>query len=129
MTETEYAPPFFLKGCPLRCVWCQNPEGIDPKAYPVHFPNKCIRCGACLEMSKNGGVHFDNGEIRLCREKADEWPEIIKECPTGGIVMDSVIYTAEQLAEEVLKDEVFFRRGGRGYIIRRGASAAGRICR
>lgn len=102
----------FLKGCPLRCVWCQNPEGIDPKAYPVHFPNKCIRCGACLEMSKNGGVHFDNGEIRLCREKADEWPEIIKECPTGGIVMDSVIYTAEQLAEEVLKDEVFFRRGG-----------------
>lgn len=102
----------FLKGCPLRCVWCQNPEGIDSQIYPMYLPNKCIHCGTCLELSKKGGVSLEHGEIRLCRNKADEWQKIVKECPAEAIMMDSKIYTAEQLVEEVLKDEVFFRRGG-----------------
>lgn len=102
----------FLKGCPLRCIWCQNPEGISEEIYPMYFRNKCIHCGTCLEISKTGGVYLDDGEIRLCRDKADEWQKIIKECPSGAIVMDSQIFTTEQLVDEVLKDEVFFRREG-----------------
>lgn len=102
----------FLKGCSLRCVWCQNPEGIGTKACPMYFPNRCIHCGTCLNISQKGGVRSEGGEITLCRDRAENWPEIEKECPAGAIVMDSRIYTPEELLEEVWKDEVFFRRKG-----------------
>ena len=34
----------FLKGCPLSCVWCRNPEGIAPEIMPIYFENRCIHC-------------------------------------------------------------------------------------
>lgn len=102
----------FLKGCPLRCVWCQNPEGISAQMQPLYFSNKCIHCGTCLKLSKNGGVYQENGEIHLRRDRADDWNTIAEECPSQAIVMDSRICEAEELAEELLKDRAFFRGGG-----------------
>ncbi|MBR4779088.1 MAG: 4Fe-4S binding protein, partial [Bacteroidaceae bacterium] len=40
----------FLKGCPLRCVWCHNPEGQRPEAQRLYTPNKCIGCGTCVSV-------------------------------------------------------------------------------
>ena len=37
----------FMKGCPLRCVWCHNPEGIDTRSRPLFFQDRCIGCGTC----------------------------------------------------------------------------------
>lgn len=102
----------FLKGCPLKCVWCQNPEGISFQPGPVYFPGKCIHCRTCLKLTQQGGVFEKNGEIHLDSEKNDNWDTIIDACPSGAIVMDSKIYEPEELVEELLKDEVFFRKGG-----------------
>lgn len=102
----------FLKGCPLRCVWCQNPEGIDPRTLPVHFPGRCIRCGGCLALSRAGGVYAEGGAIRLRRERPEDWQQLARGCPAAALALDSRPYTPEQLVEELLKDEVFFRRGG-----------------
>lgn len=43
----------FFKGCPLNCVWCQNPEGISTKRSPIYFKNRCIKCGICVKLAKN----------------------------------------------------------------------------
>ena len=102
----------FFKGCPLRCAWCQNPEGISPGAAPVHFPNKCIGCGTCLKLAKKGGVHLEDGKIRLCRDQIESWEAIIDACPTGALAMDSREYTVGELAHEAEKDAVFYRSGG-----------------
>ena len=102
----------FFKGCPLRCVWCQNPEGIDTVPRPIHFPSKCIHCGICKRLSQNGGVYEEDGRIRLRPERDDVWTDIIAQCPTGAIRMDSIAYTVEELASEVEKDRVFYRHGG-----------------
>ena len=44
----------FFKGCPLRCRWCHNPEGIDPVPQILHYPDKCIGCGRCAEGCYTG---------------------------------------------------------------------------
>lgn len=103
----------FFKGCPLRCVWCQNPEGLEGKALPVYFEGKCIKCGTCLEKAKQGGVYLDEDKkIRLRRNQEDDWDTIIDSCPTGAISMDARYYTVEQLVAEAERDRVFYRNDG-----------------
>lgn len=102
----------FLKGCTLCCVWCQNPEGISGCTRPVFFEGKCIRCGTCLKHTVQGGIYIKDGKICLNQSRNDDWLAITDACPSRAIVMDSQIYEPEELVNELLKDEVFFRRGG-----------------
>ena len=46
----------FLKGCPLRCKWCHNPEGLSSSPQIWHFPAKCIGCGQCVQSCPHGAV-------------------------------------------------------------------------
>lgn len=102
----------FLKGCPLQCIWCQNPEGIPSEIRMMYLKKKCIHCGSCLKLAKKGGVYLENGEMRIDQSLSEEWNNMIKTCPTGALVKDAKVYDADELVEEVLKDEVFFRKGG-----------------
>ena len=49
----------FLKGCPLKCIWCQNPEGISIRKRPIYFENRCMHCKTCIAKSKNQGVTME----------------------------------------------------------------------
>lgn len=69
----------FLKGCPLRCVWCQNPESHHPGAETLFYPERCIKCGQC-----------ERGCNSLARQVAGEY------YPTG------------KLAQMILRDKVFY---------------------
>lgn len=103
----------FFKGCPLHCVWCQNPEGMDFSSHPMYMEKKCIGCGTCAALSRHGGcVRRKDGKIRMDHEAPEEWETIEKACPSGAIVMDSHWVDLDTLLEEVKKDEVFFRHGG-----------------
>ena len=79
----------FLKGCTLKCVWCQNPEGISIKQRPLYFTNKCIHCNTCVHEAKHGGVYLRDGKIKLDVSKPENWKEIIHSCPSGALAMDS----------------------------------------
>jgi pyruvate formate lyase activating enzyme len=46
----------FFKGCPLKCVWCHNPEAISPKAELARFESRCLACGACVRVCPNGAA-------------------------------------------------------------------------
>lgn len=102
----------FLKGCSLNCVWCQNPEGISMKRRPIYFKNRCIKCGTCVKLSKNNGVVFDDGYIKLNIDKEENWEEIIDACPSCALMMDSQIQTVDEIVKEVIRDSVFFKYGG-----------------
>lgn len=102
----------FLKGCPLQCAWCQNPEGISPKPRMMFFINKCIKCSTCVKLSRAGGITVENGIICLHREAEEDWDTLIDWCPSGALVWDSQEMEAGDLVKEVCKDEVFFRHNG-----------------
>lgn len=110
----------FFKGCPLQCVWCQNPEGLEAKPGPVYFANRCIGCGTCINISRNQGVTAEKSGLKLHRNRQDNWEEIIYHCPTGAIAMDARTYTVQELIHEAEKDRVFYRRGSGGVTLSGG---------
>ncbi|MCK7477369.1 MAG: 4Fe-4S binding protein [Candidatus Moduliflexus flocculans] len=54
----------FLKGCALRCLWCHNPESVDPGPELMHWPARCTRCYACIEACPTGAIAKDAGRRR-----------------------------------------------------------------
>ena len=102
----------FLKGCPLSCVWCQNPEGISVKQRPLYFENRCIHCGTCVANCKSGGFKMENNQIILNPSAKEDWKKLIYPCPTGAIEMDSRTSTVEDIMTEIRRDKVFYNHGG-----------------
>lgn len=81
----------FMKGCPLQCLWCHNPEGLSPKAQIRFYEEKCIGCQNCKGMKTAGNA---------------------EKCPSGAIELCGREYGAYELLEEILKDRVFYTEGG-----------------
>ena len=99
----------FFKGCPLRCQWCQNPEGLSPKQRPIYFEKNCIHCQRCAQFSKH--ITYKNNRPYFHLEQND-FDEVIDYCPSGAIRYDSESYDIEELIQLIKKDEVFFKNGG-----------------
>ena len=102
----------FFKGCPLRCLWCHNPEGIDFDRRPVWFAGKCIRCGRCAGAAKRGGAALTEAGVVLRPEAGEDWDAVLDACPTGALRWDSRDVTADALFEELRRDMPFFAHGG-----------------
>lgn len=90
----------FLKGCPLRCKWCHNPEGQLFESEIVKSPNGCIECGGCIEAAdiKNGKICFTQESIKACPRK------LLRVCGKR--------YEAQELCEKLLKNKDMLRDGG-----------------
>ncbi|RJK99659.1 [formate-C-acetyltransferase]-activating enzyme [Enterobacter chuandaensis] len=84
----------FFKGCPHRCPWCANPESISPKMETVRRESKCLHCTPCLRD--------------------------VEECPSGAFERIGRDVTLDELAREVMKDDVFFRSSGGGVTLSGG---------
>lgn len=102
----------FFKGCPLRCVWCQNPEGIACDVSIIYMENKCMHCGSCLKAAVHHGVYVKDEKICINPTAVEDWNHIIDECPTGAITRDTRVFDADELVKELLKDKIFFKNGG-----------------
>ena len=102
----------FFKGCPLHCVWCQNPEGIDPEIEMYHFASRCIACGACLQDPP--GAVLQKGSSFLIHAEKMQGNEAFYEnlCPTGALCRNARCCTVQDLLRDLLKDRVFFAHGG-----------------
>ncbi len=104
----------FLKGCPLRCAWCHNPEGLSAKPDLVWYKTKCQGYGDCVMSCPNGallpkpeGMSVDRGKCRGCGICA-------RACPTGALEVLGRELTSGQLAAELARDAEFFKASGGG---------------
>jgi len=113
----------FLKGCGLRCAWCQNPEGLDAALGLWYLAKQCIRCGVCQASCPVGAIALrpDNDPfVRIDRELCTRCGACVTACPTGALSFDGSQVTAEEAAETLLRDTEFYRQSGGGITISGG---------
>jgi pyruvate formate lyase activating enzyme len=110
----------FLKGCPLRCVWCCNPEGQRAEAEIKLTKSKCNACGRCATVCPTDAVVLNKDEkekVRIKRNVCTDCGLCINACPTGALAHFGEIMTASQLFEKVRKDDRYYRESGGGVTI------------
>lgn len=107
----------FLKGCPLRCFWCCNPESQHPEPEIFRKAAKCLgvdNCGICLKVCPNGAFTTDGIRLLLDRQKCLRCRACAEACPSNAIAVLGKRMTVKEVLEEVNKDAVFYAHSGGG---------------
>ena len=109
----------FLKGCPLHCVWCSNPESQVLKPQLMYNPQTCIRCGRCIETCRVGALSFDNPH-HVDRSKCRVIGECTAVCPVGALTIKGKEMSVSEVILDLKKDEAAYRRSGGGITVSGG---------
>jgi pyruvate formate lyase activating enzyme len=110
----------FLKGCPLSCLWCHNPESISVKPQIQWLENRCIGCRTCIKTcSKNCLTKTEQGII-IDRQFCTGCGDCAEACPANAMELLGRTVTVDKLFEELLKDRTFFAKSGGGITLSGG---------
>ncbi len=107
----------FVKGCPLRCLWCCNPEGQTPQPEIMYYRNLCVSCGMCTKVCPRGASVFRDNSVVYNRELCTSCGACVRVCPTGARKLVGKYVTVDEVLSEVLKDMKFYVRSGGGLTV------------
>ena len=110
----------FLKGCPLRCPWCQNPEGLRREVQLWHRQSQCLQCGCCAQACKKDSISMQPCPV-IDRTRCDACGACVTACPAAAMELCGKEISAEQAAALLLRDRVFF--GSQGGVTLSGGEA------
>ena len=118
----------FMKGCPLRCRWCSNPEGYSPAIQPGVYSAKCISrksCGDCLSACEHDALVFSRGRLKsIDSEKCAGCFRCYDACPSDAIKIWGSHVSVEDCMAIILRDKGFYERSGGGVTVSGGEPLA-----
>lgn len=109
----------FLKGCPLRCKWCSNPESQSKYIQITFNKSNCIDCGKCKAVCPLGAISLDKNN-KIERDKCDSCGICVDNCYSNALVKIGKKIKVEDVLQELKKDSVHFRRSGGGVTLSGG---------
>jgi len=111
----------FFKGCPLRCVFCQNPEAQETVPEMAFFADKCIQCGNCAKACSLGAIQASL-KGRIVRDRCPACGQCAEACPTGAIRRIGRSYDLQELENTLLRDDSFHHCSNGGVTFSGGES-------
>ncbi len=110
----------FVKGCPLRCMWCHNPESLTSEPQLMFTPSRCIGCGYCMKVCEKGAHIIVNGVHEVDWSKCVACGKCADECYSGALELAGREASVDEVMEEIMKDKVFFENSKGGMTISGG---------
>ena len=110
----------FLKGCPLNCAWCHNPESKSSANEIFYKKELCIGCGSCRDVCSLGGHIFQEGIHHFDRDKCALCGKCAEMCYSKALEICGEVKTAEDIMDIVLRDKPFYAESGGGITLSGG---------
>lgn len=110
----------FMKGCPLDCAWCHNPESKSFRRQIMFDEEKCINCGWCKKICKSGAHMLENNKHTFIRGNCRLCMNCTQICPTGALEKCGEIKTVEEILEVCMRDAEFYKQSGGGITLSGG---------
>jgi pyruvate formate lyase activating enzyme len=110
----------FMKGCPLSCPWCSNPEGMSSEPEIMVSERKCIGCKRCAEACSTGAISFDNGVRTIDWKLCTNCLECGKVCPSHAIQVMGEYKTVNEAFKIAAQDRDFYSTSGGGVTVSGG---------
>ena len=101
----------FLKGCPLACAWCHNPESISPASHVEWIGVRCIGCRTCVAVCPQRGLRLDEAGVHTSAQ-CTACGTCARECPTGALELKGTAYGTDELFATVMKDRAYWGKDG-----------------
>jgi len=113
----------FMKGCPLRCRWCHNPEGLSPQPQLVWYDVRCIGARRCLAACPASALDLTPEGMRIDRDRCTPCDLCAEACPSGALEVIGRRWTPDELLAQVAKDAAFYETSGGGVTVSGGEPA------
>lgn len=104
----------FVKGCPLSCVWCHNPEGVKLGKQKLYTKSKCIGCSSCVEACPQNALRLTKDGIVSDDSRCVLCGKCVEACPTLALEMSGTEYSYDELMTEILKETTVMDRSKGG---------------
>jgi len=110
----------FFKGCPLRCAWCHNPEGLSLRSELMWYDVRCIAARDCLSVCPVDALELTPQGMRIDRDLCDACGACADACPAAALEVIGQEWTPKELFAEVIKDRIFFETSNGGVTLSGG---------
>ncbi|MCD7944183.1 MAG: glycyl-radical enzyme activating protein [Clostridia bacterium] len=110
----------FFKGCPLRCLWCHNPEGLSASPSLLYSAEKCVGCGACEAICPVGAVKIEDGVAKEDFSLCTSCGKCVPPCLGSARSIAGVRMTTDEIVRKCAADRMFYEESGGGVTLSGG---------